>query len=132
MRLAAVQAIDFVTPVDNSGTDDQPVRLRFAQTQLPESIGDRRRSLSAQQQSVAHVTCVAGVSGDALGRITEPVVVVLDRNDGVGAMHEHRDVPGLRQGICCALNEQLQRMWPLSRVREIADGDGAAVGLEAQ
>ena len=97
VRLAGVQAVDAVAPVDQARADQQHVGGRLG---LGRQLAQRRRhqgrGLRAQQGGLAHVAGVAGVAGGAARRVVQPIVVVGHRHDGAAAAAAQGGAPGAR------------------------------------
>ena len=82
VRLADVQAVDGVAPVDDAGAGEEDV-LVAGVAQRAQGARDQRGGVRPQHPPVVDVAAVAGVPGGRLGRVAEPVVVVGDVHDGL-------------------------------------------------
>ncbi len=66
MRLAGMQPIDRVAPVNDAGADEQRVAGRM-RSQRPEKAGNRSAHVTAQQPMLAHVAGVARIACCTVG-----------------------------------------------------------------
>jgi hypothetical protein len=118
VRLADVQPVDGVAPVDEAGYGEQLVTDPTAQP--PECGRNGRRRVRPQQPGLVEIAGVAPVARGAVGRIAERVVVVDDGDDTVAAMHADGYPPELREALEGDCDERLHRVLALRRIGEVA------------
>jgi hypothetical protein len=106
MGLSHVRAVDRVAPVDHSRTGEHYVRRRPCREAI-KGGGHQRRRVRPQDQITRQVARVASIPGHGLGRIEEPVVVVLDGDNRVGPVSLQRDGPGAPKGRLDLLDDPL-------------------------
>ena len=93
---------------------------------------DHRAGMAAQHAPGRHVPGVAGIAGDRLGRVSEPVVIVDDRHDPRPAAPADLAAPGTAQRNHGLVNEELNGVRAIGRVREIPDAKVAAQQFRLQ
>jgi hypothetical protein len=88
--------------------------------------------VAAQHDGVAEVARVAGLAGDRRRRIAEPVVVVLDGDDGRRAQHAHGAAPPGGERLDDGVEQQPDGVRPLGGIGQVAqrEGGGELVGGE--
>ena len=118
MRLADGEPIDAIAPVDEPRAGKQHVFVAGA-SQRTQQAGDHGAGMRPQDLRVAHVARVPRVARRGLGRVPEQLVVVRDPHERVGAMDDHVAVPGLAQRRHGVVDEELKRVRPVRRVRQI-------------
>ncbi len=93
---AGVEAVDGVATVRNPGAGDEDVVGRVGGESV-KSRGNQSAGVAAQDALVIHIAGVAGVAGDGLGWVAEPVVVVGPSDDPGSADHAYVAAPCLGQ-----------------------------------
>ena len=106
MRGAGVLPVDGVPAVHDPRADQQQVVAGPA-GEPAQRRGDHGAGMTAQQVPGVHVPGVAGLPGDRLGRVSEPVVVVSDRHDPGPAAPAHLAVPGTNEPLHSLADEDL-------------------------
>ena len=81
VRLADVQAVDHVAPVDEPGTGDDEIEAGVRTRDVPERPRDHRRGVRAQQPAVVEVAGVPRLARRCIGRIAEQLIVLRERHD---------------------------------------------------
>ncbi len=125
VRLPGVQPIDGVTAVGQAGADEEQILTVCEGPEARQERRNHRRGLGAQDGDVAHVTGVASVPGDRIGRVTEAIVVVARGDHGARATKANFGAPGVAQGRDDRVDQELESVLPLLGIGEIADGERA-------
>jgi hypothetical protein len=79
--------------------------------------------MAAEHAVGVHVPGVAGLPGDRLGRVAEPVVVVGDRHDPRAAAPANVAVPGAREPLHGPVDEDLDGVGTLRGLGKIPDAE---------
>ena len=124
VRQPGVEPVDRVSAVDEARAHEQHVfgTVRRERTQRARDQGRRVR---AQHLGRRHVSRVARVARDGVGRVAERVVVVVQRDDARTAMDSGHAAPRTGQRGDDVVDDALQRVRTLRRIREVAHGEGA-------
>jgi len=109
MRGAGVLPVDGVPAVHDPRADQQQVVAGPA-GEPAQRRGDHGAGMAAQYVPGGHVPGVAGLPGDRLGRVREPVVVVGDRHDPGAAAPANLAVPGTAEPFHRLADEDLDRV----------------------
>ena len=129
VRRPGVEPIDRVAPVHETRTRDQDVIQSFSGETL-EDGRDHRGRHRPQQQPLAHVARVPRVARRTVGRIVQAIVVVFDRDHGIGAVCDQRAPPTIHQGSGDRADQELKRVRPQGRVGQVTERDRPAVVLD--
>ena len=118
VRGAGVLPVDGVPAVHDPRAGQQHVVAGLA-GEPAQRRGDHGAGMTAQHVPGVHVPGVAGIPGDRLGRVPEPVVVVGDRHDPRAAAPANLTVPGTAEPLHRLADEDLDRVRAFGRIGQI-------------
>ena len=132
MRGPGVLPVDGVPAVHDPRADQQHVIAGLA-GEPAQRRGDHGAGMTAQHVPGVHVPGVAGIPGDRLGGVSEPVVVVGDRHDPRAAAPANLTVPGTAEPRHGLVDEDLDGVRPFGGIGQIPQAKVAPQlhGIEA-
>jgi hypothetical protein len=130
MWCAAVKTVDGIPSVDDASTYQQHV-IAWTFRNSAQSRWDHRRRVRSKHDAVTDVPGVSGISGHCFRRDAEPVVVVGDRYDRVGADSTDFTSPRL-QRLHSLIDDELDGVRSVLGVGEITNRQVAAKLLKGE
>jgi hypothetical protein len=118
VRGPGVLPVDGVPAVHDPGADQQHIVARLA-GEPTQRRGDHGGGMTAQHVPGVHIPGVAGIPGDRLGWVSEPVVVISDRHDPRAAAPANLAVPGTSEPRHGLADEDLDGVRTFGRIGQI-------------
>jgi len=122
VRGSRVLPVDGIPAVHDPRAGEQHV-ITGLSGKLAQRGGDHGAGMTAEHMPGVRVPGVAGIPGDRLGGVAEPVIVVGDRHDPVAAAPADRATPHTRQPLDGLADEDLDGVRTLRGVGQVPDAE---------